>query len=191
MKSLLARGLAGFAVALVLLFAAANQAGLAFALHEAQTTAELEMAPIAGTHRGQAGWGPWRTEVVEVWGGDSGSERVRVAVAPLPEGVDVELHPDLLVTEDRSSPALRFANVPPAPEAWVPFGVTAAVLVVAALGAAALAVKPFGQAVFGQRDGDAKAFGWLPGNGSYGGTGGQVPPYVPYSKDWDPKNRMK
>jgi len=190
-KSLLLRGVAGFAVALGLSMAALGQADLAFTLHVAETTPEAEMAPTAGTYRGQAGWGPWRTEVVEVSGGDGGSDRIQVRLAPLPEGAGVDTHPDLLAAGESGFAAFRFADVSAAPRAWVPFGVTAAALFVAALAAAALAMRPFGEAVFGQRDGEAKAFGWVPGNGSYGGSGGQVPPYVPYSRDWDRKNRIR
>lgn len=191
MTSLLVRGLAGFAVALALSMVALGQLDVALTLHEAATVPEAEMAPTVGTHRGQAGWGPWRTEVVEMWGGDSSNERVRVRVAPLPEGSRVGVHPDLLVTGERGSAAVRFADVPPAPRAWVPFGVSAAVLALAALAALAFAVRPFGEAVFGQRADGAKGFGWLPGHGSHGGSGGQVPPYVPFSEDWDPKDRTR
>jgi hypothetical protein len=45
--------------------------------------------------------------------------------------------------------------------------------------------------VFGQRDPNSKAVGWLPGQGTHGGAGGQTPPYVPYNPDWDPALRAK
>jgi hypothetical protein len=46
-------------------------------------------------------------------------------------------------------------------------------------------------AVFEERDPNSKTVGWLPGQGSHGGYGGQVPPYVPYNPDWDPTRRGK
>lgn len=45
--------------------------------------------------------------------------------------------------------------------------------------------------IFGQRDPDARPPTVVPGNGSYGGSGGQIPPYVPYSRDWDPRHRIR
>jgi hypothetical protein len=48
-----------------------------------------------------------------------------------------------------------------------------------------------GFAIFGQRDPDAAVIGWLPGAGSHGGGSGQVPPYVPYNPDWEPRNRIR
>lgn len=45
--------------------------------------------------------------------------------------------------------------------------------------------------VFGQRDPEGRTPWFVPGNGGYGGGGGQVPPYVPYNPDWDPKNRIR
>ena len=44
---------------------------------------------------------------------------------------------------------------------------------------------------FGQRATDARPVNWVPGQGTHGSTGGQVPPYVPYNPDWDPKRRIK
>lgn len=45
--------------------------------------------------------------------------------------------------------------------------------------------------VFGQRDPGTTPPTWIPGNGTHGGQGGQTPPYVPYSRDWDPENRIR
>jgi hypothetical protein len=45
--------------------------------------------------------------------------------------------------------------------------------------------------IFGQRAPGSISVGWLPGNGGYGSGGGQVPPWVPYNSDWDPKNRIR
>lgn len=45
--------------------------------------------------------------------------------------------------------------------------------------------------IFGQRDADARSVWFVPGNGGRGGSGGQVPPHVPYDPDWDPKNQIR
>ena len=45
--------------------------------------------------------------------------------------------------------------------------------------------------VFGHRDPDSKDVTWVPGGGGHGGSGGQVPPYVPYSADHDPTRRRR
>lgn len=45
--------------------------------------------------------------------------------------------------------------------------------------------------VFEERDPNSKTVGWLPGQGTHGGSGGQSPPYVPYNPDWDPRKREK
>ena len=45
--------------------------------------------------------------------------------------------------------------------------------------------------IFGQRAPESRPVGWVPGNGSHGGEGGQTPPWVPYNPDWDPDNRIR
>jgi hypothetical protein len=44
--------------------------------------------------------------------------------------------------------------------------------------------------LFGMRDPEARTPRVVPGNGTHGGSGGQSPPLVPYSRDWDPENRI-
>lgn len=75
--------------------------------------------------------------------------------------------------------------------AWVGWS-----LLVLAAGCAVLAARVTGpladavsDAVFGHRDPDAKDVNWVPGGGGHGGSGGQVPPHVPYSPDHDPRRR--
>ena len=110
-------------------------------------------------------------------------------IAALPEGADPGVHPAVLATGNDD--AHRFAEVEPASTAWIPFGGTAVALLLLAGLSVVLAARPFGVAVFGQRDPATQPFGWLPGHGSHGGAGGQVPPYVPYVEDWDPRNRIQ
>jgi hypothetical protein len=56
---------------------------------------------------------------------------------------------------------------------------------------AGASLGPLGRAVFGQRPPEHREVSWVPGGGTHGGLGGQVPPYVPYDPDWDPKNRER
>lgn len=189
MPSLLVRGIAGLALAVLLFLLALPQLALASSLRQSATTPVEEMAPVAATYRGSTGWGPWRTEVIEVRATTGAGELELVRVAPLPDGVEPDRHPVVLLTADGA--AHRFAEVAPAPTAWLPFAATGGTLLVLAVAAVALAARPFGVAVFGQRDPAARAVGWLPGHGSHGGPGGQVPPYVPYAEEWDPKRRIR
>lgn len=45
--------------------------------------------------------------------------------------------------------------------------------------------------IFEERDPNSKVVGWGPGQGTHGGAGGQVPPYVPYNPDWDPSRKRR
>lgn len=45
--------------------------------------------------------------------------------------------------------------------------------------------------LFGRSDPDARDVGFVPGNGGRGGSGGQVPPTVPYDRDWDVGKRRR
>lgn len=75
--------------------------------------------------------------------------------------------------------------------AWVGW-----LLLALAAGCAGLAARLTGpladavsDAVFGHRDPDAEDVNGMPGGGGHGGSGGQVPPHVPYSRDHDPRRR--
>jgi len=92
----------------------------------------------------------------------------------------------------------RYADEPPHEGAWVPFAVAAGGGLLLAVLAGWFAVRSFvhvlrtgGFTIFGQRDPHGKGVTWLPGGGTHGGMGGQVPPYVPHNPDWEPKNRIR
>src|SRR5690625_4888417 len=68
--------------------------------------------------------------------------------------------------------------------------------VVSGGGSAWIAVRHFravlasgGSIIFGQRDPAGRRPGRAPGGGTH--SGGQVPPYVPYNQEWDPKRRIR
>ena len=102
--------------------------------------------------------------------------------------------PEFLVSEHGA----RYADEPPHEGAWIPFAVAAGVglLLAGLVGWLAVrlllqVVRTGGSVIFGQRDPHANQVTWLPGGGTHGGMGGQVPPYVPHNPDWDPNNRLR
>lgn len=101
--------------------------------------------------------------------------------------------PDFLV----GTHGARLADEPPHEGAWVPFAIRAVLGLVTAVALLALAVPTsLGalrrmEVVYGQRDPEARVITQIPGAGTHGGAGGQVPPFVPHNPDWEPKRRIR
>lgn len=96
----------------------------------------------------------------------------------------------------------RYADEAPSSGAWRPFAwrvVAAGMLILFAFAGTArwlvrevpVSLRQLGFAIFGQRDPAARPVMWVSGAGTHGGTGGQVPPVVPYNPDWDPDKRIR
>lgn len=184
--SLMVRGLAGVVVGFTLLVSSVSSAGTAWSLHDALA---LEDAPSGLALRlGTTGIGPWRLEVVRI---PVGAEFIELEVAPLPPGVDTGDHHPLLTAGFPDVDAARFAEVAPNATPRNAYAGLAVVLLLAGLWAMWLGLRPLGLTVFGHRDPDSRDVTFVPGGGTHGTTGGQVPPYVPYNRDWDPKNRIE
>lgn len=102
--------------------------------------------------------------------------------------------PEFLVGEHGA----RYADEPAHEGAWIPFAVAAGGGLLFAVVAGWFAVRMLlhvvrtgGFVIFGQRDPQGSPVTMVPGGGTHGGMGGQVPPYVPYNPDWTPKNRIR
>lgn len=141
-----------------------------------------EFHPASATVVAEHGVGPLRIDVLQQF-----SDGPTFRVAPPPGGHPIAGQRREVRIGDEGG--AYYPTAPPRDGLWVRFALAAAASLLAAVAMAVVAIRPLGQIVFGQRDPGAKSFGWLPGHGSHGGTGGQTPPYVPYNPDWDPKNR--
>lgn len=154
---------------------------------EREAPASLESS--RGMIEGREGFGPLELDVVSL---ESAGEAVRVVRLGEPRAQWPRS--EFLVGEYGA----RYADEPPHEGAWIPFAVAAGVGLLLAVLAGWLAVRSFlhflrtgGPVIFGQRDPQGRRVTWLPGGGTHGGMGGQVPPYVPYNPDWDPENRIR
>ncbi len=84
-----------------------------------------------------------------------------------------------------------FSAVRVVPHAAVLGALLTSVLMAAALFLLVRALPWVAFVIFGQRDPESRPIGWVPGNGGNGSGGGQVPPLVPYDRDWDPDRRIR
>lgn len=160
----------------------------AYALFQFEREDPASMETRRGIVHGAAGIGPLRRDVVAIEGSPTTTRVYRVGDPPSPWP-----SPEFLVGEHGA----RYVSESPHEGAWSPFAIAAgAGFLVAGLGAwfaprlATGAIRNGGFVVFGQRDPNVQNFGWLPGSGTHGGGGGQVPPHVPYNFDWHPKKRI-
>lgn len=167
----------------------ASTAADSLALFRFEREAPASLATSHGLITDREGFGPLERDVVSL---ESARESVRVVRVGEPRARWPRS--ELLVGEHGA----RYADEPPHQGAWVPFALAAVLGVSFAVLAGWLVVRLWlhllrtgGFIIFGQRDPQGKGVTWLPGGGTHGGMGGQVPPYVPHNPDWDPENRIR
>lgn len=167
------------------------------ALYSFEQEDPASLTTARGLIERRAGFGPLERDVVSFsvdTADDLGSmyQTVHVVRAGPPRAQWPK--PELLVGEYGA----RYADEPAHQGAWIPFAAAAVFGLLAAVLTGWLAVRlglhvfrTGGFIIFGQRDPQVRTIGWLPGGGTHGGMGGQVPPYVPHNPDWEPKNRLR
>lgn len=163
-------------------------AAQAMALVQFEAEPAASLSRQAGSVQDTTGVGPLSLDVVRT--DHAGTVKVVRQAEALPEPWP---RPLLIVGEHGA-----YYVGEPAPEGtWIPFAVAAGLALLAACAGAWFAasnLRGSGARVafvlFGQRAEGSPTIGWLPGHGGHGGHGGQVPPFVPHSVDWEPRNRI-
>lgn len=186
-RLLLALVLVTAAIAMTVWSVSAGADAVSLFRFEGEDPASLETS--WGTIERTTGFGPLERDVVSLEGVREPVLVVRVgdARARWPRS-------ELLV----GGHGARYADEPAREGVWLPFAVAAGSGLLLAGLAGWAAVRSFrqvlgtgGEVIFGQRDPNGTTPAWTPGSGTHGGMGGQVPPYVPYNPDWDPKRRIR